>query len=59
MGNAEGVLLLDCCPNMDVFCGLKALPNKLGVLAVVVGVLVMLPNDGVWPYGGGGAAEFT
>lgn len=57
-GNADGVLLLDCCPKIDVLCGFEALPNKLGVLAVVVGVLVMLPNVGVWPYGGG-AAEFA
>lgn len=46
-GNAEGVLLLDCCPNMDVFCGLETLPNKLGVPAAVVGVFVILPNVGV------------
>lgn len=46
-GNVDGVLLLIGLPNMDVFCGVEALPNRLGVLAVVVGAFVMLPNVGV------------
>lgn len=45
-------------PNIDVFCGVEALPNKLVELVVVAGVFVRLPNVGVCPYGGGGA-EFA